>query len=175
MILVTDEFITIDTITEDLDETPSVDETETGIESETTPTETEPEQETETETDDETHTLTPVRVQSILLKLPGFVTDTTELTDLDYDKQVTNEEIEDVFDSAINYARSFCRQETLPFDNVIVNTAIDFWAAGLLWKKYDIRETDQEDETYTTGSGDHLIIQAKQMLKPFKFYEFEAW
>ena len=116
-----------------------------------------------------------LRIQSILLKLPGFVTDTTELTDLEYDKKITNEEIEDAYNSALNYATSFCRQEKLPDDNVIVDTAIDFWTAGLIWKKYDIRPNDQEDETSPIGYGDNLIIQAKQMLKPFKFYEFEVW
>lgn len=119
--------------------------------------------------------LDEAKIQSILLKLPGFVTDNPELSDLDYDKKVTVEEIEDCFNSATNYATSFCRQDELPSDNTIVNTAIDFWSAGLLWKKYDIRPDDQEDETYPVGYGDNLIIQAKQMLKPFKFYEFEAW
>ena len=118
--------------------------------------------------------LTENQIQSILLKLPGFVADNSSLEDMDYDKLVTNEEIEDCFNSATNYATSFCRQETLPEDNV-VNTAIYFWSAGLLWKKYDVRPNDQEDETNTLGYGDTLIIQAKQMLKPFKFYEFEAW
>lgn len=138
---------------------------------------TDQEEEVVDDTNEETTTsqIDELRIQSILLKLPGFVTDTTELTDLEYDKKITNQEIEDAFNSARNYATSFCRKEELPDDNVIVNTAIDFWTAGLLWKKYDIRPNDQEDETYTTGYGDTLIIQAKQMLKPFKFYEFEAW
>ena len=115
------------------------------------------------------------RITSILLKLPGFVTNTSELTDMDYDKEVTSEEVEDAFNSATNYATSFCYLEELPKNNPIVDTALDFWAAGLLWKKYDIRPNDQEDESYTIGYGDNLIIQAKQMLKPFKYYEFEAW
>ena len=34
--------------------------------------------------------LAETQIQSILLKLPGFVTDTSELSDLDYDKKVTN-------------------------------------------------------------------------------------
>ncbi len=115
-------------------------------------------------------------ITSILLKLPGYVLDTSEdLDDLDYTKKVTEEEVEDAYNSATNYATSFCHREELPSDNAIITTAIEFWSAGLIWKKYDIRSNDQEDETNTLGFGDTLIIQAKQMLKPFKFYEFEAW
>lgn len=115
------------------------------------------------------------KIKSILLKLPGFVLDASDLDELAYTKEVSVEEVEDAYDSAVNYATSFCYLEELPIENPIVNTAVEFWAAGLIWKKYDVRPNDQEDETNTLGYGDTLIIQAKQMLKPYKYYEFEAW
>ena len=117
------------------------------------------------------------KIKAILLKLPGFVldTETEELSDLDYEKAISIDELEDAFKSATNYGASFCRRDELPENEMIVDTAIEFWTAGLLWKKYDIRSNDQEDETNTIGFGDNLIIQAKQMLKPYKFFEFKAW
>lgn len=97
-----------------------------------------------------------------------------ELDEMDYNKKVSSEEILHFYDVAENYALSYTQ---LPdFSNVpISDTAIILWTAGLLWRKYDVRPNDQVDETYPIGYGDSLIIQAKEMLKPYKKYNFNIF
>ena len=42
------------------------------------------------------------------------------------------------------------------------------WCAGRLWKKYDIRPSeDMTDGTPNWGYGDHLIYDAKKELAPY--------
>ena len=97
-----------------------------------------------------------------------------ELDEMDYNKKVSSEEILHFYDVAENYALSYTQ---LPdFCNVpISDTALILWTAGLLWRKYDVRPNDQVDETYPIGYGDSLIIQAKEMLKPYKMYNFNIF
>ena len=125
-------------------------------------------------------------IKEVLFKLDNWVVedtdDTTDLgenvspqyDDMDFNKKVSREEILHFYNVAMNYALSYTQ---LPdFSNVpISDTALILWAAGLLWRKYDIRPNDQIDESVTIGYGDSLIIQAKEMLKPYKKYNFSIF
>ncbi|MBQ2652642.1 MAG: hypothetical protein IJF83_03735 [Methanobrevibacter sp.] len=122
-------------------------------------------------------------VREVLFKLDNWILSDvdnednlidSEYNDLEYNKKVSSEEILDFYKSATDYALSYTQ---LPnFDNVPVSdTALIFWTAGLLWRKYDIRPNDQIDESYSVGYGDSLIIQAKEMLKPYKKYNFNIF
>ena len=125
-------------------------------------------------------------IKEVLFKLDGWIvsnidndgdldeTNSLELDEMDYNKKVSSEEILHFYDVAENYALSYTQ---LPdFFNVpISDTALILWTAGLLWRKYDVRPNDQVDETYPIGYGDSLIIQAKEMLKPYKKYNFNIF
>ena len=101
-------------------------------------------------------------------------TSSLEYDDMDFNKKVTRDEILHFYDVATNYALSYT--QLTDFQNVpISDTALILWTAGLLWRKYDVRPNDQIDETYSIGYGDSLIIQAKEMLKPFKKYHFNIF
>ena len=125
-------------------------------------------------------------IKEVLLKLDNWVvtnidndedlneSNSLELDEMDYNKKVSSEEILHFYSVAENYALSYT-QLTDFSDVPISDTAIIFWTAGLLWKKYDIRPNDQIDETYPIGYGDSLIIQAKEMLKPYKKYNFNIF
>ena len=122
-------------------------------------------------------------VREVLFKLDNWILSDvdnednlidSEYNDLEYNKKVSSEEILDFYKSATDYALSYTQ---LPnFDNVPVSdTALIFWTAGLLWRKYDIRPNDQIDESYSVGYGDSIIILAKEMLKPYKKYNFNIF
>lgn len=97
-----------------------------------------------------------------------------EYDDMDINKKVSSEEILHFYEVAKNYALSYT--QLTDFTNVpISDTALILWTAGLLWRKYDVRPNDQIDETYPIGYGDSLIIQAKEMLKPYKKYNFNIF
>ena len=119
-----------------------------------------------------------VLVKKVLLHLQGYMIESdienNEYSDLDFDKEVTSEEILSFFDVATNYAISYLNRAELP-SNSIVTEAVCMWTAGLIWNKYDIRVNNQEDETNTFGFGDKLVIQAKEMLKPFKYYKMVVY
>lgn len=125
-------------------------------------------------------------IKEVLLKLDNWVVDnidsdgdlietsSIEYDDMDFNKKVTQDEIIDFYRVAINYAVSYTQLTNLP-SNSIIDTALILWTAGLLWRKYDIRPNDQIDETYSIGYGDSLIIQAKEILKPYKKYNFNIF
>ena len=125
-------------------------------------------------------------IKEVLFKLDNWVvknvdedddlyeTNSLECDDLDFNKKVTDEEILHFHQVAINYAKSYTQLSD--FSNVpISDTALILWTAGLLWRKYDVRPNDQIDESYSIGYGDSLIIQAKEMLKPYKKYNFNIF
>ena len=125
-------------------------------------------------------------IKEVLFKLDNWVvknvdedddlyeTNSLECDDMDFNKKVTNEEILHFHQVAINYAKSYT--QLTDFSNVpISDTALILWTAGLLWRKYDVRPNDQIDESYSIGYGDSLIIQAKEMLKPYKKYNFNIF
>ena len=125
-------------------------------------------------------------IKEVLFKLDNWVVEnidkdgdliessSLEYNDMDFNKKVTRDEILHFYDVATNYALSYT--QLTDFQNVpISDTALILWTAGLLWRKYDVRPNDQIDETYSIGYGDSLIIQAKEMLKPFKKYHFNIF
>ena len=124
-------------------------------------------------------------IKEVLFKLDNWVvknvedddlyeTNSLECDDMDFNKKVTDEEILHFHQVAINYAKSYT--QLTDFSNVpISDTALILWTAGLLWRKYDVRPNDQIDESYSIGYGDSLIIQAKEMLKPYKKYNFNIF
>lgn len=116
-------------------------------------------------------------IESILLKLDGWVLDNSEnegLSPTKYNKKVSAEEILHYYNMAFDYALSYTQR--FNFEGVIVaDTALVMWASGLIWNKYNLRSNEQVDETNSLGFGDKLIVQAKEMLKPFKSYSFNAY
>lgn len=121
-------------------------------------------------------------IEEVLFKLDGWIvsnidnandldeSNSLECEDMDYNKKVTEDEILHFYEVATNYALSYTQLSN--FSCVPESdTALILWTAGLLWRKYDIRQNDQVDETYPIGYGDSLIIQAKEMLKPYKIYK----
>ena len=125
-------------------------------------------------------------IKEVLFKLDNWVvknvdedddlyeTNSLECDDMDFNKKVTDEEILHFHQVSINYAKSYT--QLTYFSNVpISDTALILWTAGLLWRKYDVRPNDQIDESYSIGYGDSLIIQAKEMLKPYKKYNFNIF
>ena len=122
-------------------------------------------------------------IKEVLFKLDNWmVTDVdnddnlidSEYNDMDFNKKVSSDEILHFYKVAQDYALSYTQ---LPnFTNIpISDTALILWTAGLLWRKYDIRPNDQIDESISIGYGDSLIIQAKEMLKPYKKYDFNIF
>lgn len=125
-------------------------------------------------------------IKEVLLKLDNWIvedvdndvdlieTSSVEYDEFDYNKKISSEEVLHFFDVATNYALSYTQLSD--FNNIpISDTALILWTAGLLWRKYDIRPNDQIDESYPIGYGDSLIIQAKEMLKPYKKYNFNIF
>lgn len=107
-------------------------------------------------------------IDNVLSKLDDFTTDETD----DYaNKIVSPEEIISLYNTAENLTLSYLRARELPEDPRI-DDGICTWTAGLLYKKYDERPNDLTDETNTIGVGDQLIITAREMLKPLRYYEF---
>lgn len=114
----------------------------------------------------------------ILIHLDGFVIvneGEDPPSDISYNKIVTSDELEEFYDIAETNARSY-----LGFDNTIelneaIITFVYMWTAGLIYKKYVVRENDLIDEDNTIGYGDNLIINAKVGLKPYKAYSFTVW
>ena len=107
-------------------------------------------------------------IDAVLLKLDDFTTDTTD----DYaNKIVTENEIIALYNTAENLTLSYLRMSELP-DDPRIDDGICTWTAGLIYKKYDERPNDLTDETNTIGVGDQLIITAREMLKPLRYYEF---
>lgn len=119
-------------------------------------------------------------ITQTLNKLDNWVLDTQieedELTDMDYNKAVTSDEIINTYNDVTNYAISYLQRED--FENIpVIDTALIFWCAGVLWQKYNQNINSQLDETNPNpfGYGDKLVIQAKEMLKPYKSYSFQAY
>lgn len=112
----------------------------------------------------------------ILNHLDGWILDTGEYTDrLEYNKKVTSDEVKQYYTTATNYAISYLGYNTTDTLEDHLYIFIYMWAAGLLWKKYDVRPNDLTDETYPIGYGDQLIITAKSGLTPYKKYNLTAW
>lgn len=113
-------------------------------------------------------------ISQTLYKLDGWVLDgedTDELSSAEYNKKIKSDEILHFFKVATDYALAFTRRDELE-SIPVKDTALILWTAGLIWRKYNIRTNNQLDETTPLGYGDSLIIQAKEMFKPYKAYAF---
>ena len=113
------------------------------------------------------------------------------IDDIDCNKRISKDEVLHFYNTAYNYALAYTNRQDFPITTKIktveneeieveelvqpISTALYMWSAGLLWKKYNIRTNDQIDETYPIGYGDSLIIQAKEILKNYKTYKFQAY
>lgn len=117
-------------------------------------------------------------INRVLNKLDNWVldTETTELTDMDYNKSITAKEIIDTYTDITSYIISYLQRNDL-INVPVLDTAQVFWTAGVLWQKYNQNINSQLDETNPNpfGYGDRLVIQAKEMLKPYKSYSFTAY
>ena len=135
-------------------------------------------------------------IKQILYQLDGWITDeeaqnNNELTDMDYNHIIPSEEVLHFYNVAYNYALSYTKLSSFPtitFNRLVdeemveiteiepqISNALFMWSAGLLWRKYNVRSNDQIDDTMTIGYGDQLVIQAKEILKTIKGYNFYAY
>lgn len=130
-------------------------------------------------------------IEKILLHLQGYVleedAEDSELTDLEYDKKISSNEVIAMYRITTSYALSFLNRKEIPTETIIVEDeeveipnpvvidAIAMWTAGKIWQKYDVRVNNNEDDTTPFGYGDKLVIQAKEMLKPFKYFKMMVY
>ena len=127
-------------------------------------------------------------VDEVLLHLQGYVAESDEeLSDLEYDKKVSSEEVLQFYRICQAYALSYLNLQEFPTQTIIeddteievinptVETAVRMWTAGKVWQKYNVRVNNNEDDTNPFGFGDKLVIQAKEMLKPFKYYKMMVY
>ena len=126
-------------------------------------------------------------IEQVLLHLQGYVLESSvneaELNDLEYDKQVSSDEVLAFYRITTSYVLSYLNRDELPTKIVgelevtdpIVLDAVAMWTAGRLWNKYNVRVNNNEDETNTFGYGDKLVIQAKEILKPYKYFNMKVY
>ena len=127
-------------------------------------------------------------INSVLVHLQGYVVESDEpISDLEYDKKVSSDEVLSFYRITTSYAKSYINQSELPTVTIIIEDeevevtdpivldAIAMWTAGKLWQKYNVRVNNQEDDTTAFGYGDKLVIQAKEILKPYKYYKLEVY
>lgn len=119
-----------------------------------------------------------IDTDKILIHLDGFIIvneGEDPPSDISYNKIVTSNELEEFYGIAEANARSYLGfNDTIELTEAIISF-VYMWAAGLIYKKYVIRENDLIDEDTTIGYGDNLIINAKVGLKPYKAYSFTVW
>ena len=130
-------------------------------------------------------------VDKVLAHLQGYVleskVDKDDLTDLDYDKKISSYEILTFYEIASSYALAYLNRTEFPTRlkkvenseveviDPVVNDAVCMWTAGKIWQKYNVRVNNNEDDTNTLGYGDKLVIQAKEMLKPYKYFNLKVY
>ena len=127
-------------------------------------------------------------INAVLVHLQGYIVESEEtISDLDYDKKVSSEEVLSFYRISTNYALSYMNRRTIPTITIVEEeteievpdpVALDgiaMWTAGKLWQKYNVRVKNNEDETNVLGYGDKLVIQAKELLKPFKYYKMNVY
>lgn len=123
--------------------------------------------------------------EAILLYLDGWIltpgkkhesTDPEEQTiqKIKANKKVSLEEVAFFYNEALTDSLSFMGRENLP-TNRTVYSAVNKMAAGLLWKKYVKKSSEQLDETNPYGYGDNLIYRSFKKLEPFIFSTFSVW
>lgn len=132
------------------------------------------------ESNEETDSVTEplVEPEKILTYLDNFIIVDNQAdcpADDTYNKSITTNELNEFYQTAITYTISYLDLNASDEINTILMPFVYMWAAGLIYKKYDIRPNDLIDETLPLGYGDQLIISAKMGLKPYKKYSFTAW
>lgn len=88
-------------------------------------------------------------------------------------KTVESLEVERYWNKTLRIVESYIQRtlEDITNDTHVILEGITMWCAGLLWKKYNIRVIDQEDQTPVTGFGDNLINNAKKILTPYSHFK----
>ena len=127
-------------------------------------------------------------IEEVLAHLQGYIVESEEtISDLDYDKKVSSSEVLRLYQITTSYAKSYINRTELPtvteivddeeiqVTDPIIETGICMWTAGKLWQKYNVRVNNNEDDTNILGYGDKLVIQAKELLKPYKYYKMMVY
>lgn len=127
-------------------------------------------------------------IEQVLVHLQGYIVESEEaISDLDYDKKVSSSEVLTFYNITTSYVLSYLNRTELPTVTTIVDdeevevtdpivlTGIAMWTAGKLWQKYNVRVNNNEDDTNILGYGDKLVIQAKELLKPYKYYKMMVY
>lgn len=126
--------------------------------------------------------------KSILNKLQGYVMESDiqddEYAELEYDNVISEDELEDFYYQGLNQCCNYCYFLEYPKEEIdgqkVMNkrfeTGLILWTAGLIWRKYNIRINDNMEESGNVASyGDQLIIDAKEILKPFIYTIVHFW
>lgn len=126
-------------------------------------------------------------IEQVLLHLQGYVLESSvnddELSDLEYDKKISSDEILAFYRITTSYALSYLNRTKLPtiikdeleVTDPVVLDGVVMWTAGKIWQKYNVRVNNNEDDTTPFGYGDKLVIQAKELLKPYKYYNMVVY
>ena len=80
--------------------------------------------------------------------------------------KISRHELEVFFQKGIQHVKAWIWFDYIP-DNPVVHEALLKWTAGLVWKKYNVKEVELMDNTNNYGYGDQLISSAKNILKPY--------
>ena len=126
-------------------------------------------------------------IDAVLVHLQGYIVDSEMVvSDLEYDKKVSSTEVLSFYRITKSYVLSYLNRTELPTitecvdgekverEDPIVLDALAMWTAGKLWQKYNVRVNNNEDDTTPFGYGDKLVIQAKEILKPYKYYDLKV-
>ncbi len=127
-------------------------------------------------------------IDAVLLHLQGYIVDSEMVvSDLEYDKKVSSTEVLSFYRITKSYVLSYLNRTELPTliecvdgekverEDPIVLDALAMWTAGKIWQKYNVRVNNNEDDTTPFGYGDKLVIQAKEILKPYKYYDLKVY
>lgn len=85
---------------------------------------------------------------------------------LDEVNHISKSELDYFFDKGKEHVKAWIWFDYIP-DVPPVHEALLKWTAGLIWKKYNVKEVELTDRTNNYGYGDQLISSAKNMLKPY--------
>lgn len=85
---------------------------------------------------------------------------------LDEVNHITRDELELYFQKGKEHVKAWLWFDYIP-SVPMVHEALLKWTAGLIWKKYNVKEVELTDRTNNYGYGDQLISSAKNILKPY--------
>lgn len=88
---------------------------------------------------------------------------------------ISTGEVERFYVKSLQSCKNYMCRDVVP-DDARVLEAVCKYAAGLLYKKYNIRANDNhEDEQVQVGYGDSLLINARNDLNPFRTSTINIW